>query len=121
MITAINKLNKAKTLIEQSLDDLIISLSINIDYKRLQVILKDGVQIYIVYNNYDEYSYSIIFSKLELDRCRFDNYDKVWDISTKPHHFHLKNKKEVVSSNMTGNPDIDIPLLCKFLKIGQLK
>lgn len=121
MISASYKLGRAKFLIEQSLDALIISLSINIDYKRLKIILKDGIHIHVVYNNYDEYSYSILFSKLELDRCRFDNYDKTWDVSTKPHHFHPRNKKIAISSNMSGDPDMDIPLLCKLLKFGKLK
>ena len=99
---------------------MIVSLSINIDFKRLHIFLKDGVEIYIAYNNSDEYSYSIIFSKLELDRCRFDNYDALWDVSSRPHHFHPRNKKEATSSVMIGDPDSDMPLLCKFLKSGEL-
>ena len=44
-----DKLGRAKLLIEQSLDALIISLSINIDYKQLKIILKDGIHIkYII-------------------------------------------------------------------------
>ncbi len=119
-MSAIDKLNKARHLLEQSLDDLIIFLSINIDFKRLHVILKDGIELFIVYNDYEEYSYSFIFSKLELDRCRFDNFDKVWDVSTKPHHFHPRYKKEAIKSNMTGNPDLDVLLLCKLFKLGNL-
>lgn len=36
-----------------------------------------------------KYSYTIIFSKFELDRCRFDNYDDRWEVSTKPHHSYI--------------------------------
>ncbi len=119
-MSAIEKLNKAKYLLEQSLEDLIISLSINFDSKQLHVILKDGIEIYIVYNDYNEYSYSLLFSKLELDRCRFDNYDTIWDVSTKPHHFHPRYKKEAVKRNMTGNPAVDILLLSNLLEQGGL-
>lgn len=120
IMSAIDKLNKARHLLERLIDDLIVSLSINMDFKRLYILLNDGVEIYIVYNDYDEYSYSIIFSKLILDRCRFDNYDNLWDVSSRPHHFHPRNKKEATSSVMIGDPDSDMPLLCKYMKSGKL-
>jgi hypothetical protein len=120
IMSAIDKLNRARHLLEELLDDMIVSLSINIDFKRLYILLKDGIKIYIVYNNYDEYSYSIIFSKLELDRCRFDNYDPHWKVSTTPHHFHPRNRKEATSSDMNGNPDSDIPILYNYLKSRKL-
>ena len=119
-MNAIEKLNKAKSIIEEYLEDLIISLSINIDYKQIHVILKDGVEIFIVFNNYDEYSYSLLFSMLELDRCRFDNYDKFWNIPTRPHHFHPRFKEQATQSDMTGDPNKDIPLLCNLFKSGKL-
>lgn len=74
-MSAINKLNRAKKLLEKILDDSIIFLSVNNKYFRIHITLKDGKNIYVVYNNHGEYSYNIIFSKTELDRCRFDNYD----------------------------------------------
>jgi hypothetical protein len=120
IMSAIDRLNKARNLLERLIDDLIISLSININFKRLHILLKDGVEIYIVYNDYDEYSYSIIFSKLGLDRYRFDNYDNLWEVSSRPHHLHPRNSKEAISSDMIGDPDSDIPLLCKLLKSGKL-
>ena len=58
-MSAIEKLKIARHLIEDLLKDIIIYIHINIDYKQLQIHLKDGVKIYIVYNNYNEYSYSI--------------------------------------------------------------
>ncbi|TFG27339.1 MAG: hypothetical protein EU532_07615 [Promethearchaeota archaeon] len=119
-MSAIDKLIKAKNLFERLIDDLIVSLSINIDFKRLHILLKDGVEIYIVYNNYDEYSYSIIFSKIEFDRCRFDNYDNLWEVSSRPHHLHPRKTKTAISSSMSGDPQSDIPLLCDLLKTGKL-
>ncbi|MBN1803513.1 MAG: hypothetical protein JW891_18530 [Candidatus Lokiarchaeota archaeon] len=110
-MNALEKLNIAKLLLEEYLENLIISISVNYDFKRIHVLLKDGVNIYIVYNNHEEYSYSVIFSKLELDRCRFDNYDKVWDVPSRPHHFHPRFKNEAVQSSMTGDPNQDIPLM----------
>lgn len=119
-MSAIEKFAQTKKLIEDFFDDLIIFLSLNIDFKRLHVILKDGIEIFIVFNNHNEYSYSILFSKLELDRCKFDNFDKLWDVPTRPHHFHPRYKKQAIQSDMTGNPNQDIPLLYKLLKSGKL-
>ena len=119
-MSAIEKLILARQLIEDILEHQILHIYINDDYKRLQIHLKDGIDIYIVYNNYNEYSYSVIFSKLFLDRCRFDNYDKMWKISSHPHHFHPRYKKEAIASEMTGIPEKDIPKLCKLLKTGKL-
>jgi len=45
IMSAIDKLNKARHLLERLIDDLIVSLSINIDFKRLHILLKDGVEI----------------------------------------------------------------------------
>ena len=119
-MNAIEKLSKAKKLLEKSLENLIISLSMNTDFKRIHIILKDGVEVFIVFNNHDEYSYSILFSKLELDRCRFDNYDKSWDVPSRPHHCHPRKKTQAIQSNMIGDPVKDIPLLCELLKTGKL-
>ena len=52
-MSAIDKLNKARHQLERLIDDLIVSLSINIDFKRLHILLKDGVEIYIAYNNWN--------------------------------------------------------------------
>ncbi len=82
------KLTIAKNILEQHISKEISSISIDFNYQQLHIVFHDGINLYIVYNNYGEYSYSIIFSKLELDRCRFDNYDNCWDVSSRPHHFH---------------------------------
>ena len=115
-MAAIDKLITAKTLLQHQIKDNILIISLNFEKKRLFALLNDGIEIRMVYNNYDEYSYSIIYSKLELDRIRFDNYDKIWEVSTKPHHYHPRYEKKAVSSKMTGDPENDIPILCRFLK-----
>ena len=55
-----------------------------------------------------------------LDRCRFDNYDDKWNISTHPNHFHSRYDKSGYSSPMTGDPDNDIRLICDLIKSGKL-
>ena len=114
------KLILAKTLLEQGLSVYLKNLLFEPKLARIFIELRDGLQIYIRYNNYDQYSYSIIFSLMELDRCRFDNYDDRWAVSTKPHHFHPQYDKEGFSSPMTGYPNKDIPLLCRLIKSGKI-
>jgi len=85
---ASEKLIIAKELLELNFSNKISQISIDLTYKQLHIVLIDGIHLYIVYNDHGEYSYSIIFSKLDLDRCRFDNYDDHWKVSSRPHHFH---------------------------------
>ncbi len=67
-----------------------------------------------------KYTYSILFSELELDRCRFDNYDDKWDVSSRPHHFHLSQIKGGFNSPMSGEPEFDLLLLINLLKSKRL-
>ena len=76
--------------------------------------LKFNTTVYIQYNN--EYPYSIIYSRLEQNFCRFDNYDKLWDVSSKPHHLHQRGAFFAIESPMIGNPEQDMIELCKFLR-----
>ena len=115
------KLIIAKDLLENNLAYKIKKLSLDFTYKQLHITFFDGIQLYVVYNDHDEYSYSILFSKLELDRCRFDNYDDRWNVSTRPHHFHPRKKKEAIQSIMKGIPDQDMDKLIEFLKLGKIK
>ena len=117
---AIEKLKIAKDILEQKFSKEIGLLSLNLVYKKLNIELHNGINIYIVYNDYDEYSYSIVFSKLQLDRCRFDNYDDRWNVSSRPHHFHPRNVKDAIESTMTGFPNDDMVNLVKLLKSGKL-
>jgi len=104
-MNANEKLISAKDILEQHLSNEISSLSIDFMYNQLHLVFLDGVHLYVVYNNHGQYSYSIIFSKLELDRCRFDNYDEHWNVSSRPHHFHPRKKKDAIESIMKGLPD----------------
>ena len=61
-----------------------------------------------------------LFSKIQLDRCRFDNYDDRWPVSTRPHHFHPRYKKEAILSKMIGNPEEDIPYFCSLIKTEKI-
>ncbi len=114
------KLKNAKEIIERHFGDSIEELFFQPKLSRIKIRLRDRNLIFIQYNDYGEYSYSIIFSKIKLDRCRFDNYDDRWNISTRPHHFHPRDLKEGYKSNMIGEPEHDIPLLCKLYKSGNL-
>ena len=58
---AIEKLKIAKEILEQELSNEISSLSLNFVYKRLNIEFHNGINIYIMYNDCNEYSYSIIF------------------------------------------------------------
>ena len=114
------KLKKAKHILENCLGDSIEKLLFQPKLSRIKIHLRNNNIIYIQYNVYDEYGYSIIFSKIELDRCRFDNYDDKWELSTRPHHFHPRYKKEAIASNMNGNPEEDLPYLCSLINSGRI-
>ena len=100
---------------EEICGDLILDKDFNVKLKRVKYRLEDGSSVYIQYNNYGEYSYSIIYSPLEQDLCRFDNYDREWPIKSVPHHFHPRGQYEAKESPMIGDPKVDIPKFCKFL------
>ena len=116
----IEKLEKAKQILHQHLSELIETIKFEPKLARIHVILRDKVEFFIRYNNHNEYSYSITFSKAELDRCRFDNYDHKWDVHSSPHHLHPRKQLEAVSSEMIGIPDKDIVQLCKLIKSGKI-
>ena len=97
-MNASEKLQIAKEILELNLSERISQISIDLTYKQLHIVLIDGIQLYIVYNDHGEYSYSIIYSKLDLDRCRFDNYDDLWKVSSQPHHFHPRKTKEAIKA-----------------------
>ena len=119
-MSAISKLLEAKDIIEKLFDKDIKSLKLNQDSRKLHIILRDGIEIYIIYNDHGQYGYQVLFSNLDFDRCRFDNYDDQWDVDSSPHHFHPRKQIEGKSSKMTGSPKNDIPYLHKMLKSGYL-
>ena len=119
-MSSIKKLEHTKLIIEKELSIYLKNLYFEPKLARIHIILRDETQLFIQYNNHNEYAYSIIFSKIELDRVRFDNYDDRWNVSTKPHHFHSRYNKVGLFSSMNGNPERDISLFCKYVKSGEL-
>lgn len=80
----------------------------------LKIVFHKEIYLYLRYNDYEEYSYSIIFSPNPDDQLRFDNYDNIWDVKTRPHHFHIRGLKKVIESPMIGEPKHDIPIILKY-------
>ncbi len=109
-------LSKAYALIIECLKELIVSSILDEDIARIKIILKNNITIYIIYNDNPEYSYVVIYSLEKFDRTRFDNYDKLWDVKSKPHHCHPRFSHKGIESNFIGIPENDMPLLCKILK-----
>ena len=114
------KLKKAKHILESCLGNSIEDLLFQPKLSRIKIRLRNDHIVFVQYNDYDEYGYSILFSKMDLDRCRFDNYDDRWDVSTRPHHFHPRYKKEAILSNMDGSPEKDMPYFCSLINSGKI-
>jgi len=111
------KLNSALRFIQSSFMINITSYKKDEDRPVISINFDNGINLYIRYNDYEEYSYQIMFSQDKYYRIRYDNYDDCWSLSTKPHHIHERGKKEAVESEMTGKPESDMPLLIEVLKI----
>ena len=90
------------------------------DTGRLRIKLKSGITVFIRYNNYNQYSYVVLFSSQSLDRVRFDNFDDRWEVTSKPNHTHLRYIEKATSSPFTGIPSQDIKILCKLLRSGDI-
>ena len=118
MTTADQKLARARDLCVLHFGKMIVRSNINLNFERYTIELADGIRINIQYNNFDEYSYSVFFSAAKDDFCRFDDYDDKWKVTTKPHHLHPRWRKDVVGSNMVGDPEHDMPLFCAGIKDG---
>ncbi len=114
------KLWTSKDILESHFGDSIEVLLFQPKLSRIKLRLRDNNLIFIQYNDYGGYSYSIIFSNIKLDRCRFDNYDDRWEISTRPHHFHHRKSKKGFKSKMVGEPEHNIPLLFDLYTSGSL-
>jgi hypothetical protein len=119
-LKADEKIINASRIFEIQLSSQIVTKEIDLEENKLKIQLRDGSVIYIQYNNHDQYSYHIVFSNAELDRCRFDNYDAHWNVKTKPHHFHPRNSNKVDQSPMNGTPMHDLKELISLLRTGRL-
>lgn len=62
----------------------------------MKILFNNGSTLYITYNDHSEYSYQYLYSLKAFDRDRFDNFDKEWEVSSKPHHYHPRYKKYAV-------------------------
>ena len=72
-MTGLDKLTAARKLL---LDELLSEIKDEyIDDERpfLKITFFIGLILYIRYNNYDEYSYQVVFSQEPFDRFRYDN------------------------------------------------
>ncbi len=107
---------EARSLLLNSLSSHIFSEVIDLEGGFLKFIFNNGTILFVTYNKVAEYSYQYIYSYKKYDRERYDNYDKHWNVKTRPHHFHPRYKKEGNESPMNGIPDHDIPVLVKFIK-----
>ncbi|MEE9378210.1 MAG: DUF6516 family protein [Candidatus Lokiarchaeia archaeon] len=120
MISYISFLQKARALLIKTMNEKIKTDELNEDLSQLKIILKSGHVLYIRYNEFGEYGYQIIYSPKKNDFSRFDNFDDKWDVSTKPHHLHIKGNKNAIASPMKGTPDHDMPILVKFFNEGKI-
>jgi hypothetical protein len=120
-MTSAMLLKRALILLENNLSTKILSITFRPSLKQITFELQDGIIGHLKYNDFKEYGYNITFSPLALDRCRFDNFDALWNVKTAPHHFHPRHDHDGHESPMIGDPDNDIPILCKRLEDGSLK
>ena len=103
-------------IIQAELQNYIISFDLDLDAGRLKIIVKNRIIIYVRYNNFQEYSYIVLFSLKKGDRVQFDNFDVRWVVSSRPHHCHPRFKIEAIESQFNGTPKHDIPILCSLVK-----
>ena len=114
-MTGLHKLTAARKLLLYRLLSEIKDEYIDDERPFLKITFFRGLVLYIRYNDFDEYSYQIVYSQEPLDRIRYDNYDDMWKVNSKPHHFHPKGDKTAIESPMNGEPSHDIPILLKEL------
>ncbi len=114
---ALSKLNHARDILLPKLINNLVCIELSEEHFTLKFLFKNGEQLYIRYNDYNEYSYQIEFSSQIGDFIRYDNFDDRWDVDTRPHHLHNRNK-EVITSNMLGIPNHDMSIL--FGRISKL-
>ncbi len=107
------KLQLTQSIILKNYNTIIKEINLYKDRPVLRVLFHNEVVLYIRYNDYGEYFYSVIFSPNPDDQMGFENYDDVCDVKTHPHHFHVRGLQSVIESPMSGEPNNDIPILLK--------
>ena len=108
-------LELARNIIIKEYDTLVREILLEKDRPVLKIVFNIEVYLYIRCNDYGEYSYSAILSPIPDDQMRFDNYDDIWDVKTRPDHFHVRGMQSVSDSPMNGEPNHDIPILLKYI------
>ncbi len=109
-------LELAHNLIIQNYSKLTREIILDKERPVLKIVFNIEVILYIRYNDFEEYSYNVIFSPNPDDQMRFDNYDDRWDVNTKPHHFHIRGLESSIESPMLGEPNHDIPILINLIR-----
>ena len=82
MVIYREKLFEAKEILQEHYSDKITQIILEDERPVLKIEFNLGNILYIRYNDFDEYSYQLLFFQQEYDRIRFDNYDKIWDVSS---------------------------------------
>ncbi len=121
MTTSREKLLIAHDMIVDKYLTIVSDIILEKDRPVLKVKLHSGIALYIRYNDYGEYTYLAIFSPKPDDMLRFDNFDDLWPVNTRPHHFHSRGMKTVVSNKLMGDPDKDIPLFFEAIEEASRK
>jgi hypothetical protein len=106
----------AHNLVIQHYGKLIREIILDKERPVLKIVFNFKVGLNIRYNDFGEYSYSVIFTPNPDDHLRFDNYDYRWDVNTRPHHFHIRGLKSTIESPMVGDQNHDIPILLKIIQ-----
>ena len=109
------KLQEARKLLTEALQAEIIDLELDTAIYQLKLTFTTGAQLFIRYNEFEEYGYQLVMSKKKHDSLRFDNFDDRWPVSSRPHHVHPKGNKPVRESPMIGSPSQDIPKLITLI------
>ena len=110
------KLQEALRVLQEELHNQITSYILSEERPVLKIEFVNSLVLYIRYNDFNEYSYQLNYSRNKYDRIRYDNYDRHWKISTTPHHLHERGKKNAIESPMKGIPLEDMRVLITILK-----
>jgi hypothetical protein len=110
------KLDIAQSIIQKHFLEKITLTQRHANRPVLKFIFFNNITLYIRFNDYGEYSYQIIYSHDKYDRIRFDNFDGHWNVSSKPHHFHIRWSTDVAKSPMIGDPKEDMVKLFPYIK-----
>lgn len=113
ILTGFDKLIVARKILLENLLPKIKNEYIDDERPFLEISFFKGLILYIRYNDYEEYSYQLIYSQNPLDRIRYDNYDDMWNVKSKPHHYHPREEKAAIESSMNGDPKHDMLILIK--------